>query len=1023
VEYGPAGLTARLDRSASREAGKAPYAGNAVLADPYRSATDRVSGPGISQPALLYGVVVDAVMGGHAYRVSSGESGFIWCGLTGLGALGPFGQKPVDTVAIGQAVFYVIRPETPTIGTIVALAPGPGIGQEDTPGDAAWPFFRSGHSGDVSHRIPVEEAIALAEAAGLPGGIDVWDFSSGRTLDATATGERGFLAETGVGIVADSFHVQMRVDEHTGVFAFYHDQLLRIAGVNFQQWTSLSDDEQVDDAGELYGVKRTWVYPWEGAGLWKWNQVTGRSTDNPVVDPDTGVENDNPDVNGIPGYSGQGSRDIASEDAQGGNGLAVRETADTGALPAARGYEFSGYLGQGTRTVTALPLQFTYVAPEAVEWTNKGAGYFSPNELEDGATTPADTHLFFDSEGVAEETVGEPNDPVEARVEQNRLNNVDGFQPGVISEHRTMAGAYHLAAAKRIILVKRSSQPVPRQKRKPEDPGGDEATPPDDSLNPTPYTPSGLSPPSGYVGTAADWSRHKVQADLPDMGEGRRANAVADLLAYVFNWEASHPFSYHLGDWDLPEEGLAGSPLVNQAIPAYARLACRQHLKDPPAVSLDVDHRYGPTDYYQTESVIALLDDGDVLIYTGFGASIHLHNADVNIDTPGDINLRSGRNINMWAGHDVTIKARDSVDLAATKHDIRLSSARNLQAVAGFSGCGGILLESQAVCPGYQFTDSVGEEVKSSGIVMVAPNSQVLAISRDVVLTSLGGKIICDAGPTGTVRSISRYHHIVAYCSIVAGFGGRGGQSGVNEFSAGYTLIGSALSVNGSVSAIGSVGTAALSVSTGITARDYGLRTYMDSVLDVPSAPIEAYVAEFTMRSDEQMLTYDFTAWRPRWMTLAAESGQALTTWSESPVVASASGYSQHPYPGGAWTEPGSMRWSSPFLTNPERGWVARSRNPQSFDTSVAAYETLTPGDVVESSLADSWVSVIPDDSAYDYCNYYGTPPAIPGTFTAGLVGGWGWPDQLPEESISTSVTNGYWSAPPPPPPPPPPLG
>jgi hypothetical protein len=57
-----------------------------------------------------------------------------------------------------------------------------------------------------------------------------------------------------------------RVDEECGVWHFYTDSLTRVAGHNFQLWTSGSEREDVDDEGEVYTVQGYTPYFWEALG-------------------------------------------------------------------------------------------------------------------------------------------------------------------------------------------------------------------------------------------------------------------------------------------------------------------------------------------------------------------------------------------------------------------------------------------------------------------------------------------------------------------------------------------------------------------------------------------------------------------------------------------------------------------------------------------------------------------------------------------------------------------------------------
>lgn len=1008
----------RVAAAAARRAATAAAGdgGSDPASDPFAAAQNRIL-DSRAAGGWTFGFVIDAVMGGHVYRVSTGDSGIIYASPGSPGGFGAVGGRSLDTYPPYTPVWVVRHPETPHLGTIVLAEAAPAYSRENQPADQIWPPFRTGHNADEAHREPAMAALRLAEAAGIPpnaGGLDLWDTGGGRPTDSTTAGERGWMHETGVSVFSDSWHAGLRVDEHTGVWAFYPDQLLRLAGVATQLWTSASEWEERDDEGELYSVRKKYVYPHEAAGLNRWNQATTRPTPPP---PPT------PDGEDVPAFApgGQGVTYCPPESVQEGSGWAASESDRADAVGVARGYEFAGYLGQGGRDLLAVPVQFSTAYPDAKEWLDQyGATYFTPEEAAQ-ANLLEDTHYFLDDAGEAmADSDGYPNEPEEVRVPVHTLRSPGGFQPGVATQNRSLPGALRWASAKEIVLAKRPSVPTPRQRRRPNDPNGDARGTASEG-----YQPSGLNPPDWEDGPfdAETWAdHHKVVDSLPGFDPHRASAGIADVLAYAFNWEGLHPFEYHEEDWEVPDEGLAGSPLVNQAVPAFARLACAQHLKDPPPVHLDIDHRYTEAAYYQTEAVIAMLEDGSIHVHNGYGAEVKLLNGHVTIDAPGDVRIGAGRNIFLQAGHDVVIRARDSVDITTSAHDVRILANKNFHTVSGAGGCGGTVLENQAVCPGYAFTDRVGEEVDSSGIMMIAPNAQVVSMSRDAVTMALSGKIVHDAGPAGTVRSIGNRHHQVVYGSAVQAFVDDGGVSVVNEYTSSGTLFGAGLDVDGPVVATGDVDTATAAQAASIATRETNLAAYADALLDTPSVPPDALLAEFTLRSDEQYMTYDWTLWRPRWMTLAEESGQVMPVWDEPLRESSVQGFAQYPFPGGAWTDPAAFLTSPPFLSDPDRGWVAVPRKGRD---NWGAWENPTPPPVVGYAMSDAYLVVVPPDPGASYCGSNATPPVGEGSFEATLAGGWGWPNQGEEDNLDARVVSGSWTEPisPPPPPPPGPAG
>jgi hypothetical protein len=902
-------------------------------ADPFGGGWLASQAWGAQAPRLEVGWVADCAAGAHCYRVLTGPASYVWATPTSQSGFGVFGPRPVGTVTLGSEVLVLRHPQEAGLALIVAVLPNWSVHRGGQPADALWPFFRSGHAGDpVAHLTPVlVSGQAAAATPKRPAGVDVWDTAAGRPLDSTTAGEWGVIAETGVGVFADPFHAALRADEMTGVWAFYHDQLLRLAGLTVQRWSSTEEFESGDDNGELYEVRRTWTYPWEGHGLWWWNQVTPGRGRGVVVVPGEPV---------VPGR-GQGDRRVPPASVQAGSGEAVLEPETFTQLPAARGYEFGGYLGQAGKRMTALPWQPVTSAEKAAAKQPIGLGA-------DGTT-----YLLNNEGGVTQ------NPPPDTSYVETADRTAPPHQPGVLDVQTTLTGGYHLRSARRIVLAKRPSIPTPWQKRTPADPGGDAGG----------YTPSGLSrtpvegavpdPETGY--TAADFSSHAVVADLEfPYGAPQRAAAVPDFLAYLFNWEGLHPFVYHAADWDLLDEGTGGLPR-NQDPPAYEDLETKQYLDEPASIDLDVDHRYGASAYYESEAVVALLDDGQVYVHDGWGTQLLLHNGSITATCAGDFNVRAGRNFNVWAGDDINLRARTSVDITAAKRDVRVKAENSVHVLGGNGGCGGVLLESQAVCPAHEYTRP-GEDAVTSGITMIAPRSAVYAQSPDFVFESplADGRFFAHMGSEGVVRHAGRVHHALVtpggiradlfqdnFAELTTGSASAGvvfGCVSANEFAADYTLLGGALFVNGgglftsdlavrgavaATGAIGRVATAAVDAAVGSSFNRLSYATLLacSAAADAATGPPRAAAAEFTLRTDAQMRTtgiYDI--WEARWQAIARLDNQTMPSWSEPAVVGRVTGYANRPHPGGIWMKTTAYVVQPFSLVLPGSGWIAAGR-------------------------------------------------------------------------------------------------
>lgn len=113
------------------------------------------------------------------------------------------------------------------------------------------------------------------------GGIQ--DYSDNSPNDATAVGEWGRMAETGVGIFVDSFMSYLRASEVTGFYAFYHDQLARMAGHNLDIRSAGHEVTARDDQGEFQYSHGDTPFIWEGMGAFAKEETVHREVDDHSV--------------------------------------------------------------------------------------------------------------------------------------------------------------------------------------------------------------------------------------------------------------------------------------------------------------------------------------------------------------------------------------------------------------------------------------------------------------------------------------------------------------------------------------------------------------------------------------------------------------------------------------------------------------------------------------------------------------------------------------------------------------------
>jgi hypothetical protein len=499
---------------------------------------------------------------------------------------------------------------------------------------------------------------------------------------------------------------------------------------------------------------------------------------------------------------------------------------------------------------------------------------------------------------------------------------------GVFSEDITLTGLYTLRSAKGISLVKRPNIPVAKCMKLPTHKDGDSATD---------YRAAGRSD-FGGEGAVAHKVTDRLETPEDESISLMQAAGLNGLHAYLFNWEANHPFVYHKKDWDNQDD--EECPIsAGIELPSFKHLASNQYFDDAAYAEEKVDHRYGDSvRYYKNESYLTLLDDGGVVIGDGFGAEIRMTGGSVFITAPGDVWMKGGRNVNSWAGHDVITKAKNSIDITATDKDVRIKAEKNMQVLAGNSGTGGLLLESRGAGE-YNF-EGVGEDIQSTGVMLRSQRGPIVTWAPDIYMRTgsdggdiASGNIVLDTlGETGSgsIRTTSNTFEMFLKTGAYHNFmpGGVGTVDVVNEFTAAQTSLGNRLlvdnfaTINGNLYMNGNIFVAGGHISTQLANQYNGLigdltfrgghkevlRHIQDAVTDrqeqLQKDGDKFYKTEFddrwydekrpgnkeviaramtSMRSREQYHTKEFTLFEDRWQALARLNGYA-NVWTEKAV-------------------------------------------------------------------------------------------------------------------------------------------
>jgi hypothetical protein len=325
-------------------------------------------------------VIHNAVPYLHAYLVRfEYMKAAVFCTRLAQTSLLPIGPKDAGTLLPGTRVLVALA-EGSTAGLIVGVEPTPAFDPAAVPADWIHMAGRCGIHVDTGFEAPLR-----ARDKG-----DQCNWATGRFRDNTTAGEWGAVTETGMRVYLDSFMAQVALDEATGLFVFYQDGLVRLAGPNLDVFSAAHHDQHKDDEGETL-VYRGWTpYPWEHLGAYR-----------PGVDASRQIPDDQSQAS-KPYYA---SLEPARDDQQ----------------PFHRRVFLGGYVGQAGKDLVALPPRSGTICRTGVEVTpdNLPVGVLEEQRLMTG------TYMLRSAGGV--HICKSPSVPMPYRIRQPE--DLDGDNP------------------------------------------------------------------------------------------------------------------------------------------------------------------------------------------------------------------------------------------------------------------------------------------------------------------------------------------------------------------------------------------------------------------------------------------------------------------------------------------------------------------------------------------------------------------------------------------------------------------
>lgn len=739
------------------------------------------------------------------------------------------------------------------------------------------------------------------------------DYSAWRPYDATLGGDWGVICTTGTRITVDDFMVQAAVNDFCGLYGFYHDNMLRLAGYNMQVWTAGSERDAYMDQAEYNDSQGYTPYPWEGMGVLK-----------PGIKV---IEQYEPGC-----YHAWDQKPFYSR----------WENKHEFAQPYHRSQVFFGYIGQGMR-------QLVHAPPDGKQrWTYKG-NKGSTGEKPFDSKIESTRGFKYESEGGPDKDTDHQDDPV--------------F--GLSEENKALDGRIFMASAKGIHITKRILLPFPNRIRRPEDVNrGDDAS--------KQYKASSLfgngeeHPITGTIKT--------TDPKYPNL---QRAAALLDLHGYLYNYSGLHGFYWHKDDYKTWEQQELGYADYNQKIPTFTQLAGRKmYLKEPnPKSTFKIDHRYdkNPQHFYETESYISLLEDGGICIGDGYGGEIRMTGGCVFISAPGDVWCKAGRDVQLWGGHDVITRARNTVDISCTEKNVRIKAEEHVLILGGNKEeYGGVIIESKAKQECCSF--ECGDDIRFCGIALKAPCTRIDLRAKDLYLGTnvrkygcQPGMIVIDAddGRSSILTKSANIFHYIRGGAAFHFFGDgpceKWKTEKANMFSSRFSLICGPIGTDGHIILDGSL----LSRGSGVFTKGHvfteqakkipfvapaeGLFLFIvDSIIQIIKQLMNVILPfigdlihyffftliwcnikcdpEFSFRLDRHYKIPDFLLYEDRWQQMARLGGEIPDRWTEKPVKTKCG--PTYPYPGKKWLleEPGFAEQDFKIVQT-SGGYVDKERN------------------------------------------------------------------------------------------------
>lgn len=402
---------------------------------------------------------------------------------------------------------------------------------------------------------------------------------------------------------------------------------------------------------------------------------------------------------------------------------------------------------------------------------------------------------------------------------------------------------------------------VPKKKRESDDPEGDKATPTMEPKVPFQFDP-----------------KHP-------MGAGAQSR---DYFAYIFNKLLPTNRSALTKDWATPDEANCPAPGTLPDDPSIGEGFFREFPKEEevmaPRVGLDDDTGIASSKFRVGEAFMGILPDGSVLIRDAWGSIIEMRAGHIIISASKDVNVTAGASLVTMAGDDLIMKARQSIDLLASKKQVRIKAGNDIM----------IHSERAGVCITAPSTGAVevterGERTRFTGIVFKSPaitastDDFYLEASRSVKILGIKEKV-----PALVIDSSSYIHKMTGQAVFKQGDQYVGLIDG-SIMTSGSILADGSLIVGGSVVHVKGVGTMDEGPEVKKNLEEQVEKSIENGLFEsfLYSADDLANI-KFYYRSSDECATLDAKWYAAPWQNVV----QGLRPWGESRINET------WPYPG-----------------------------------------------------------------------------------------------------------------------------